>query len=57
MPAHWKLVLLSGIPYTFDVTEIVKRAVEAERSWASMALYTAAGQYHSGKYFSRPRRG
>jgi len=41
-----------GIPYAFDVTEIVKRAVEAERSWASMALYTAAGQYHSGKYFS-----
>ncbi len=41
-----------GIPYSFDVTEIVKRAVASGRGWASMALYTAAGQYHSGKYFS-----
>jgi hypothetical protein len=40
-----------GIPYSFDVTEIVKRAQADGRTWASMALYTAAGQYHSGKYF------
>ena len=31
-----------GIPYQFDVTEIVKRAQKAGRSWASMALYKAA---------------
>lgn len=41
-----------GIPYSFDVTEIVKRAQADGRDAASMALYTAAGQYHSGKYFS-----
>lgn len=41
-----------GIPYSFDVTEIVKRAQADGRAWGSMALYTAAGQYHSGKYFS-----
>ena len=40
-----------GIPYQFDVTEIVRRAQAQGRSWASLALYTAAGQYHSGKYF------
>jgi hypothetical protein len=40
-----------GIPYTFDVTEIVKRAQADGRNWASLALYTAAGQYHSGKFF------
>lgn len=40
-----------GIPYDFDVTEIVKRAQSEGRNWASMALYTAAGQYHSGKQF------
>ncbi len=40
-----------GVPYSFDVTEIVKRAYADGRSWASMLLYTAAGQYHSGKYF------
>ena len=40
-----------GIPYQFDVTEIVKRAQAAGRSWASMALYTSSGDYHSGKYF------
>ena len=40
-----------GIPYQFDVTEIVRRAQAEGRSWASLALYTAAGQYHSGKYF------
>lgn len=41
-----------GILYSFDVTEIVKRALGDGRNWSSMALYTAAGQYHSGKYFS-----
>ncbi len=40
-----------GIAYQFDVTEIVRRAQAQGRSWASLALYTAAGQYHSGKYF------
>ena len=40
-----------GIPYQFDVTEIVRRAQAQGRTWASLALYTAAGQYHSGKYF------
>ena len=40
-----------GIPYQFDVTEIVRRAQAEGRNWASLALYTAAGQYHSGKYF------
>jgi hypothetical protein len=40
-----------GIPYQFDVTEIVRRAQLSGRDWASMAIYTAAGQYHSGKYF------
>lgn len=40
-----------GVPYSFDVTEIVRRAYADGRSWASMLLYTAAGQYHSGKYF------
>ncbi len=40
-----------GIAYKFDVTEIVQRAQLAKRTWASAALYTAAGQYHSGKYF------
>jgi hypothetical protein len=40
-----------GIAYTFDVTEIVRRAQAEGRSWASLALYTAAGQYHSGKFF------
>ena len=33
------------------MTEIVRRAQAQGRSWASLALYTAAGQYHSGKYF------
>jgi hypothetical protein len=47
---HW--YCSPGIPYTFDITEIVKRAQTGGRSWASLALYTAAGQYHSGKYFS-----
>lgn len=40
-----------GVPYQFDVTEIVRRAYAGGRGWASMLLYTAAGQYHSGKYF------
>jgi hypothetical protein len=40
-----------GIPYQFDVTEIVRRAQGQGRNWAALALYTAAGQYHSGKYF------
>jgi hypothetical protein len=40
-----------GIPYMFDVTQIVKRAQAGGRGWASLALYTAAGQYHSGKFF------
>jgi hypothetical protein len=40
-----------GIAYQFDVTEIVRRAQLSGRDWASMAVYTAAGQYHSGKYF------
>ena len=40
-----------GVAYTFDVTEIVRRAQAEGRSWASLALYTAAGQYHSGKFF------
>ncbi|MFN8464136.1 MAG: DNRLRE domain-containing protein [Caldilineaceae bacterium] len=40
-----------GIPYQLDVTEIVRRAQAEGRNWASLALYTAAGQYHSGKYF------
>mgnify|MGYP000940709587 CR=1 FL=1 len=40
-----------GIPYQFDVTEIVRRAQTQGRTWASLALYTAAGQYHSGKFF------
>jgi hypothetical protein len=40
-----------GVPYSFDVTEIVRRAYAGGRSWASLLLYTAAGQYHSGKYF------
>jgi hypothetical protein len=47
---HW--YCKPGIAYLFDVTEIVKRAQADGRSWASLALYTAAGQYHSGKYFS-----
>jgi len=40
-----------GIPYLFDITEIVKRAYLQGRTWGSMALYTSAGQYHSGKHF------
>ena len=40
-----------GVPYAFDVTEIVRRAYAGGRGAASMLLYTAAGQYHSGKYF------
>ncbi|MBK8047667.1 MAG: DNRLRE domain-containing protein, partial [Anaerolineales bacterium] len=39
-----------GLPVTFDVTEIVRRAASENRTWASVGLYTAAGQYHSGKY-------
>jgi hypothetical protein len=40
-----------GIAVDFDVTAIVHRAVAAGRPSAGMGLYTAAGQYHSGKYF------
>ncbi len=40
-----------GVPYSFDVTGAVQQARGDGRSWASVALYTAAGQYHSGKYF------
>ena len=29
----------------------MRRAQAQGRTWASLALYTAAGQYHSGKYF------
>jgi hypothetical protein len=47
---HW--YCRPGIAYFFDITEIAKRAQANGRTWASMALYTAAGQYHSGKYFS-----
>ena len=37
--------------HAFDVTEIVKRAVDRGDSEAAALLYTAAGQYHSGRYF------
>ena len=37
--------------YAFDVTEIVRRAAERGDSQAAALLYTAAGQYHAGKYF------
>ena len=40
-----------GVPYDFDVTEAVKRAMQEGRGWASVALYTASGDYHSGKQF------
>ena len=35
----------------FDVTEIIKRARAAQATDAAVLLYTAAGQYHSGRYF------
>jgi hypothetical protein len=39
------------ITYTFDVGEIVQRAYAAGDSAAAVLFATAAGQYHSGKYF------
>lgn len=41
-----------GILYSWDVTQIVRRAQASGRTWASIVMYTGAGQYHSGKYFS-----
>jgi hypothetical protein len=40
-----------AIPYAFDVTEAVRRAQADGRGSVTVGLYTAAGQYHSGKYF------
>ncbi len=37
--------------HSFDVTEIVRRALLRGDSDAAALLYTAAGQYHSGRYF------
>ena len=37
--------------HTFDVSEIVRRAYARGDTQASALLYTAAGQYHSGRYF------
>jgi hypothetical protein len=38
------------IPYELDITEIVKRAYANGQTHASFLAYTAAGQYHSGKF-------
>jgi hypothetical protein len=38
-------------PRIFDITEIVKRGLSENRSTMGFIMYTAAGQYHSGKYF------
>jgi hypothetical protein len=43
-------LLRCSVPYFLDVTEIVRRAQAAGRSWASFATYTGSGDYHSGKY-------
>ena len=40
-----------GEMHAFDVTEIVRRAVARGDAEAAALLYTAAGQYHSGRYF------
>ena len=37
--------------HTFDVSEIVRRAYARGDAQASVLMYTAAGQYHSGRYF------
>lgn len=37
--------------HTFDVSEIVRRAYARSDVQASVLMYTAAGQYHSGRYF------
>jgi hypothetical protein len=37
--------------HTFDVTEIVRRAYAGNQLEAAALWYTAAGQYHSGRYF------
>jgi hypothetical protein len=40
-----------GIPVTFDITEVVKRAITDGQTEAAFGLITSAGQYHSGKFF------
>jgi hypothetical protein len=37
--------------HSFDVTEIVRRGYADGQAEASALLYSAAGQYHSGRYF------
>lgn len=41
----------TGDWHTFDVTELVRRAYASGGTEAAALWYTAAGQYHSGRYF------
>jgi len=41
-----------GVPYEWDVTKAAQMAFENGDNSVSLALYSADGAYHSGKYFS-----
>ncbi|MHB8134431.1 MAG: DNRLRE domain-containing protein [Anaerolineaceae bacterium] len=41
-----------GIPYEWDVTKAAQLAIENGDNSVSLAVYSADGAYHSGKYFS-----
>jgi hypothetical protein len=41
-----------GVPYEWDITDAVNKAIASGEDTISLALYSADGAYHSGKYFS-----
>ncbi|OJX39513.1 MAG: hypothetical protein BGO78_13465 [Chloroflexi bacterium 44-23] len=41
-----------GVPYEWDVATALRKAIQDNESMLYLALYSADGAYHSGKYFS-----
>lgn len=41
-----------GVPYEWDITSAIQTALNHNDNFLSLALYSADGAYHSGKYFS-----
>lgn len=41
-----------GVPYEWDVSTALRKAIQDNQNILSLGLYSADGPYHSGKYFS-----